>query len=164
MRTFRRVCALFRVVWKRMCIRAGHHYLFSTKNFAYSFFFVCFYIYKLGGKLKKRFFWSYLLFFDRQVCVDPFISQKKNGSVYELHGTQNNRLELTVSTQKTVLKKTHRVPRYWPKSLKIMRFGLATSILAHFGQYLGTWCVFFEIVFCVETVSSSRSFWVPWSP
>ena len=109
-----------------ICTRAGHRYLFSTKNSAYSFFFVCFYIYKSGKKLKKRFFWSYLLFFDRQICVDPFISQKNFCSVYGLHGTQNDRLELTVSTQKTVLKKTHRVPRYWPKSLKIMRFGMAT--------------------------------------
>ena len=132
--------------------------IFFQQKFLPIVFFVCFYIYKLGGKLKKRFFWSYLLFFDRQICLDPFITQKKICSVYGLHGTQNDRLELTVSTQKTVLKKTHRVPRYWPKSLKIMRFGLATSILAHFGQYLETRCIFLETVFCVETVSSSRSF------
>ena len=131
---------------------------FQQKILPIVFFFVCFYIYKLGGKLKKRFFWSYLLFFYRQICVDPFISQKNFCSVYGLHGTQNDRLELTVSTQKTVLKKTHRVPRYWPKSLQIMRFGLATWILAYFGQYLGTLCVFLKNVFCVETVSSSRPF------
>ena len=121
-------------------------------------------IYISGKKLKKRFFRSYLLFFDRQICLDPFITQKKICSVYGLHGTQNDRLELTVSTQKTVSKKTHRVPRYWPKCAKIQVAKPNLIILRHFGQYLGTRCVFFKTVFCVETLSSSRSFWVPWSP
>ena len=138
--------------------QGGSSLSFFNKNFCLQFFFVCFYIYKLGGKLKKRFFWSYLLFFYRQIFLDPFITQKKICSVYGLHGTQNDRLELTVSTQKTVSKKTHRVPRYWPKCAKIEVAKPNLIILRLFGQYLGTRCVFFKTVFCVETVSSSRSF------
>ena len=57
---------------------------------------------------------------------DPIISPKKNSSDYRVHGTQNDRLEPTVSTQKSVLKNMQRVLRYWPKHLKICRFGLAT--------------------------------------
>ena len=92
--------------------QGGSSLSFFNQKICLQYFFVCFYIYKSGEKLKKRFFWSYLLFFDRQICLDPFISQKKNFSVYGLHGTQNDRLELTVSTQKSVLKNIHLVPRY----------------------------------------------------
>ena len=42
----------------------------------------------------------------------PFITQKKIHSVYRVHGTQNDRLELTVSTQKSVLKNMNRVMKY----------------------------------------------------
>ena len=35
---------------------------------------------------------------------DPFISPKKNSSDYRGYGTQNDRLEPTVSTQKSVFK------------------------------------------------------------
>ena len=89
---------------------------------------------------------------------DPLYNSKNFCSVYRLHGTQNDRLELTVSTQKTVSKKMHRVPRYWPKCAKIEVAKPNLIILRLFGQYLGTRCVFFKTVFCVETVSSSRSF------
>ena len=44
-------------------------------------------------------------------------------SVYRVYGTQNDRLELTVSMQISVLKNMQWGPRYWPK---ISRFGLAT--------------------------------------
>ena len=88
---------------------------------------------------------------------------KKNFFIYRVHGTQNDRLELTVWTQKTVWKNLHHVPRYLPKRLKISRFGLATWIFAYFGEYLGTHGIFFKTVFCVETVISCRSFWVPWT-
>ena len=92
------------------------------------------------------------------ILKGPFITQTKIYSVYRVHGTQNDRLELTVSTQKSVLKNMHRVLKYLPKCPKICRFGLATWILAHSDQYLGTRCIFFKTEFCVETVSSSRSF------
>ena len=54
--------------------------------------------------MKNHNFWSYLLNFGLQICLDPFIRQKKFCSVYRLHGTQNDWLELTVSTQKSVKK------------------------------------------------------------
>ena len=57
---------------------------------------------------------------------DPYISPKKNSSDYGVYGIQNDRLEPTVSTQKSVLKNMHRVPRYWLKHPKLCRFGLAT--------------------------------------
>ena len=60
------------------------------------------------------------------ILIAPFITRKKIRSNYKVYGTQNDRLELTVSTQKLVLKNMQRVPRYWPKRLKICRFGLAT--------------------------------------
>ena len=43
---------------------------------------------------------------------DPYISPKKNSSEFKVFGTQNDRLELTVSTQKSGLKNMQRVPRY----------------------------------------------------
>ena len=57
---------------------------------------------------------------------DPFISPKKNSFDYGVYGIQNDQLEPTVSTQKSVLKNMHRVPRYWLKHPKLCRFGLAT--------------------------------------
>ena len=33
---------------------------------------------------------------------------------------------------------------------------------ADFGQFFG--CIFFKTDFCVETVSPSRSIWIPWTP
>ena len=42
----------------------------------------------------------------------PLYRSKKSFSVYRVHGIQNNRLELTVSTQQSVLKNMHRIPRY----------------------------------------------------
>ena len=56
-----------------------------------------------------------------------------------------------------------KVETYWTKHLKIWRFGLATWILAYFAKYLRTQCTFFKTDFCIETMSSSRSFWVPWT-
>ena len=74
-----------------------------------------------------------------------------------VHGTQIDQLELAVSTQKSVLKNIHRVPRYEPKCAKIWVTKLNQHILQRFGQYLGTRSIFFKTDFCVETVSSSRS-------
>ena len=42
----------------------------------------------------------------------PFITQKGFFSVFGLHGTQVDLLELTVSMQKSVLKNIHQVQRY----------------------------------------------------
>ena len=49
----------------------------------------------------------------------PLYKSKKNTSDYRVHGTQNDRLELTVSTQKSVLKNMHWVQRYHQKRPKI---------------------------------------------
>ena len=57
--------------------------------------------------------------FSPKISTTPFITQKKFCYVYRVHGTQNDQLELMVSTQKLVLKNIHRVPRYIPKCAKI---------------------------------------------
>ena len=46
------------------------------------------------------------------ILTAPFITQKKNCSVYKVYGTQNDQLELTISTQKLVLKNMQRVPDF----------------------------------------------------
>ena len=97
------------------------------------------------------------------ILTAPFITQKKIRSVYKVHGTQNNRLELTVSTQQSVLKNLHRVPRYWQKHPKLCRFGLATWFLGRFAKYLGTRCIFLKPDFCVETLTLRRLIWIPWT-
>ena len=89
--------------------------------------------------------------------IAPFITRKKIRSVYKVYGTQNDRLELTVSTQKSVLKNMHRVPRYYQKSVENRPSKPNQQNLTHFGRYLGTQCIFFKTDFCVETVSPSRS-------
>ena len=88
----------------------------------------------------------------------PLYGSKKSFSVYRVHGIQNNRLELTVSTQQSVLKNMHRILSYWSKCHKIRRFGLASPILTRFNQYLGIQCIYFKTDCFAETVSSSRSF------
>ena len=85
------------------------------------------------------------------------MGQKKKFYVYRVHYTQNNRLELTVSTQKSVLKNIHRVPRNYQKSVENRPSTPNQQNLTHFGRYLGTRGIFFKTDFCVETVSPSRS-------
>merc|ERR1712243_451325 len=82
---------------------------------------------------------------------------KKNRSDYRVHGIQIDRLGLTVSTQKSVLKNMHRVPRYYQKSVENRPSKPNQQNLTHFGRYLGTQCIFFKPDFCFETVSPSRS-------
>ena len=54
-----------------------------------------------------------------QLFTTPFITQKKFCSVYRVHGTQNDRLELTILMNKSVLKNMHRVLRNMSKCPKI---------------------------------------------
>ena len=82
----------------------------------------------------------------------PFISEKKSCSDYRVHGIQIDGLNLTVSTQKLVLKNMHPVPRYRPKCVKFCWFGLEGRFWTVFWYYLGTRCIFFKPDFCVETV------------
>ena len=57
----------------------------------------------------------------------------------------------------------HRDPRYYQKSVKNQPSKPNQQNLTHFGWYLGTRCIFFKTDFCVETVSPSRSIWIPWT-
>ena len=101
--------------------------------------------------------------FSPKISTTPFITQKNFRSVYRVYGIQNDRLQLTVSTQKSVWKNMHWVLRNRPKCPKIWRFGLVSWILTLFCSYLGTRWIFFKTDFCTETVSSSPSFWAPWT-
>ena len=49
---------------------------------------------------------------------------QKNYSDYSVHGTQSDRFELRVLTQKLVWKNMHRVQRYWQKGKKFFTFYL----------------------------------------
>ena len=88
----------------------------------------------------------------------------KNLAVYGVYGTLFDRLELTISTQKSVLKKKYRVMRYCPKYVKIWAFCSKSQFLALIRRYLWTHCIFFKSDWCVETVSPSRSKRVSWAP
>ena len=48
---------------------------------------------------------------------DPFKGEK-NCSDYGVHRIQIDRLGLTISTQKSILKIVHRVPRFYQKSVQ----------------------------------------------
>ena len=93
----------------------------------------------------------------------PLYRWKKICSDYRVHGIQIDRLRLTVSMQKSVLKNMHRVPRYHQKSVKNWPSKPNQQNLTHFGRFLWPRCIFFKIVFCVETVSPSRSIWIQWT-
>ena len=93
----------------------------------------------------------------------PLYKWKKNCLDYRVHGIQIDRLGLTVSMQKSVLKNRHRVPRLYKKSVENRPSKPNHHYLTHFCRYLGTRCIFFETDFCVETVSPSRSIWIPWT-
>ena len=85
-------------------------------------------------------------------------------SIYGVHGTLFDRLGLTISTQKSVLKKKHRVMRYCPKYVEIWTFGSKSQFLTHISWFLWTHCIVLKTGWCVETVSPSRSKRVPWTP
>ena len=50
---------------------------------------------------------------------EPSLKVKKSYSIYRVHGTQNDRFELTISMQNTVLKNMHRIMRWRSKWIKI---------------------------------------------
>ena len=62
----------------------------------------------------------------------PLYKWKKNWLDYSVHGIQNDRLGLTVATQKSVWKNLHRVPRYLSKCVKFWWFGLEGRFLTLF--------------------------------
>ena len=63
---------------------------------------------------------------------DPLKGEKKNCSDYGVHGIQINRLGLTISTQKLVLKNIHGALRYQPKIVKFCWFCLEGRFLTLF--------------------------------
>ena len=78
------------------------------------------------------------------------------------HGTQNDRQDLTVSTQKSVWKTMHPDPRYIQNCFLTLWAKPNRQPKTDFNQYLGQYWVLLQTDFCVETVRSCRSFWVPW--
>ena len=123
--------------------------------------------FRRNGQLKKWHCHAFHSFVHLFICAqngsDPFIGEKKNCSDYRVHGIQIDWLRLTVSMQKSVLKNMHRVPRYHQKSVKNWPSKPNQQNLTHFGRFLWPRCIFFKIVFCVETVSPSQSIWIPWT-
>ena len=79
----------------------------------------------------------------------------KKSSDHRVPGTKNNRLDPTVSTQKSVLKNMHRVPSYYKKTVQNQHSKPNRQNLTHFRLYLGTWCIFFKTDFCIETSTPS---------
>ena len=80
---------------------------------------VVIYIKNISLKFQKNWSW----FWSPQKTLNnlqPTYNWKRQScSIYRVHGIQNNRLDLSVSTQKSLSKKMHRVPRYctkWPKT------------------------------------------------
>ena len=64
------------------------------------------------------------------IC-DPLYSPKNFHSVYKLYGAQNDRLELMVSTQKSVLTNIHRV-----NVVVVALHGVTGHIIFSCGQYM----------------------------
>ena len=81
-------------------------------------------------------------------------------SVCTFYCTQNDRLNPTVSMQKSVWKTDHPRPRYLWKNKIGLRFGLACHVKKHFCKYIGPGWSVFQTDFCIETVGLRRSFWV----
>ena len=89
---------------------------------------------------KKRIFW-FRKFLDpaqiRWKFQDPLYSRKKSFSIYRVHYIQNDRLELTISTQKLVLKNMRRGLKYQPNFGKRWRFGLVSQARIHMKMLAG---------------------------
>ena len=75
------------------------------------------------------------------------------------HGTQNDLQDLMVSTQKSVCKTTQYCPRYWLKSVFCLTVLFGQKTILYVSR---AGCIVFQTDFCIETLRSCRSFWVPW--
>ena len=107
-------------VWLLGCVEK----LKNTKsNYGYSYFIAPWYI-----ETEKTWFFEFRDFLAWGVTASKFLGPlykwKKNRSDYKVHGIQIDRLNPTVSMQKSVLKNMHRVPRYRQKCVKFWWFGL----------------------------------------
>ena len=76
-------------------------------------------------------------------------------------GTQKKRIWLTVSTQKTKIRYDHRVSRNKQKTKKAVGLVLLFLLFSLFCLFLDNQRSYLILVFCVETVSQIRFFWVP---
>ena len=79
-------------------------------------------------------------------------------------GTQKKRIWLTVSTQKTKIRYDHRVSRKKQKTKKAVGLVWVFLPFSVFCLFLDTQRLYLILVFCVETVSQIRFFWVPTWP
>ena len=70
-----------------------------------------------------------------------YTARKKNCPLFKVHYALNDRLDLTVSMLKLILKNKHQIPRYYTNVSKFKIRG-----------------IFFKTNVCVETIRSSRSF------
>ena len=75
---------------------------------------------------------------------------------------QNDRLDPTVPTQKSVWKTIHPDLRYIQNRFLTLWAKPNRQPKTDFNQYLGQYWVLLQTDFCIETVRSCRSFWVPW--
>ena len=134
----------------------------AKSNFGYSYFMTLWYI-----ETEKTRFFLILRFFSLGVAASKFLcllcKWKKNRSDYGVHGIQIDRLNLKVSTQKLVLKNTHRVFIYFQKTVQNWHSKPNQQNSKKFRRYLGTHGIFFKTDFCIETVRLSRSIWIPWT-
>ena len=71
-------------------------------------------------------------------------------SICTFYCTQNDRPDLTVSTQKSVWKMTHRGLRYLRKTIFGSRFGLVCRVRIHFCKYLSPEWLVFKPIFALK--------------
>ena len=133
----------------------------AKSNYGYSYLIAPWYI-----KTEKTWFFKFRVFLAWGVAAlnfsAPLKVREKNRSDYRVHGIQNDRLNLMVSMLKSVLKNMHRVPRYYQKTVQNRLSKPNQQNMTYFGRYIRTRCIFFKTKSRVETVSPSRSIWIPW--
>ena len=103
---------------------------FSRKNLLAPIF-LCLFMYIIQGRKKNHIFWSYLLNFGLQICLDPLIRQKKNVlfmgfMVLKMTGLSSlfqckNRLEKYLLSPKILAKMTQNI-KFWFGDLNLGTF------------------------------------------
>ena len=99
--------------WGALSVKLSYPYKAERKNNMHSIFSGYILVQEIREKkIKLIRVWEVLVLAPFYIESPLYNSKKKDRSTYKVHGTQNDRLELTVSTQKSGLKYMHRVPRY----------------------------------------------------
>ena len=101
-------------------------------------------------------FWVFEAIFEARGQNFPIF---KN-SVCTFYCTQNDRLDPTVSMQKSVWKSDHRRLRNLQNYFSTWHAKPNHNLILFFLNYLGLGWSVFQTNFCIETVGSRRSFWV----